>query len=510
MPLGSIFGDAAPRTLPTKFDVGKALASGKLTQEQIDAHLKENPNIVPINTPIRKPTLGDVGYRPIKDTARTLADVGIGALKSIPGTIEGATRLMGQGFNAISAPIVSAVTGKKQPSDYVNPINEGLASISQPSNSAQSVGKFLGDVGQFFIPGAAATKAGTVAEKLPMLSKASPFLQKIAGKAAQGLVTGGADAGINAAQQGKIDKNTALIGGLGAASPILGSAAAFPFKSARGAIGEAAVGTTLTQAGKDAARGFDVGQAATDFILPSLSRKGLQKKVATKISGVSRTLDSMIAEAASSGKGAKSAQELTRNIDDLIKKAEPDLLSGLGVEERKGVFAKMNDKIQGFIMDNPKTLDLTSQQVAKKKLGSRLGNILESDKVLRAGEAANAAIRKSLQSSIEKSVPGAKEANSILAPLLRANRRLLAKGERKGLWAPAYDVLAGTFWSQKQGSSITENPVDFAKNFLIGALIRRAAGTTLGKTSAASLLRLGEKTLQSPIPTALTSEITKN
>jgi hypothetical protein len=80
----------------------------------------------------------------------TLADLGLGALKSAAGTVVGAAQLAHQ------------VPGVRSAMDAAGLTPDRLVAARQavaPTNTAEQIGKGAGDVGQFFIPGPAVTKA---------------------------------------------------------------------------------------------------------------------------------------------------------------------------------------------------------------------------------------------------------------------------------------------------------------------------------------------------------------
>lgn len=167
-----------------------------------------------------------------QNIGNTIKDVSLGIGSSYLGALQSAGSAVNAGLNQTVGRAIDAATGKKFAStDYS--IKPGLTSAQvreklTPQNDAQSFGKAVGDISQYFIPAAKAAKAERIVTTLTkgigngLLAAGA----RIGGKAG---IQGATAGGVNLLQTGgdlKQAGNTALIaGGISGALGSVGEAA---------------------------------------------------------------------------------------------------------------------------------------------------------------------------------------------------------------------------------------------------------------------------------------------
>lgn len=142
-----------------------------------------------------------------------LRDLGIGLGQSAGSAVYGAGQLGEKILQGTAGRVVKAVTGKEAPRVY----GDVQPEVLQPKNTAQKIGKGVGDIAQFFIPSGAVSKtvkaADVAATKLPK------FLQGIAKTGARMGTEAISAGGVRAIQTG---------GDLGEAGGVAAFAGAIP------------------------------------------------------------------------------------------------------------------------------------------------------------------------------------------------------------------------------------------------------------------------------------------
>lgn len=90
---------------------------------------------------------------PVLDpAAQGAGQIGSGVIKSVAGAAAGAARLGIGGLNYLSKIPGLGFLNTPEDSKFMQPART-LEKIAQPENAGQTVGKYAGDIGQFFIPG---------------------------------------------------------------------------------------------------------------------------------------------------------------------------------------------------------------------------------------------------------------------------------------------------------------------------------------------------------------------
>ena len=103
-------------------------------------------------------------------------------------------------------------------------------------------------------------------------------------------------------------------------------------------------------------------------------------------------------------------------------------------------------------------------------------------------------LRKRVQTEIEKVAPEVKEINKELASVITAGKRLAKKPDfRSGL---LYDMMAGGAMSSGGGG--LGDPVEFAKNFVGGVLLRRGLSSTAVRTGSEKAGQAVQKLFTNP------------
>jgi hypothetical protein len=145
-----------------------------------------------------------------------------------------------------------------------------------------------------------------------------------------------------------------------------------------------------------------------------------------------------------------------------------------------------------------KKFDLNAQQQLKKDIYTGLENVFnknfQTTGKITAQQATERQIARKLRENLESKVPEVIALNKQLAPFLEAWKRLNAKW-----WYSGYltDILAGGFASWAP-TWIIDDPVWYAKNFLLWVIAKRAGTSTLAKTSASTLTANIEKLFKNP------------
>ena len=235
------------------------------------------------------------------------------------------------------------------------------------------------------------------------------------------------------------------------------------------------------------------------------------------------------------GKLKKATKPLTESLNSAIQNAQKTLdKKFFTIEEFTSSLKNeiiqnpaLRSKLKATPIDIPKVEEIIDETVAgyselfkyKKlklqdlqELKVALGQGLEAEykkaigATMRAKPITEMELRRKLKNEIEKYVPEAEGVNKELAPLLEAISRLERKGANRGL---LYDMLAGGFVAGGMNDAFS-NPITYAEKFLAGALLRKIAGTTAGKTITGTALRNAAKILSSaPIKMKLKEAIAK-
>jgi len=366
--------------------------------------------------------------------------------------------------------------------------------IGKTSGIGSTIGAGIGSIaGQ--IPGiVTGTEAGTAIGKSSALKMLPDW-----GKNIMGLLGGGA---INtetmvAGEKGRLATPEELK--TGAEIDLATAGAAMAIKKLGNFLFSRTIPTTITEVAKDTKKGLDIGEAVSGTGI-SVSKKQLGKNIQKKIQPLAAKLNSAI-EAADSKLEGK-----TFTINDYVDNLKSEIMDNpaiksklkatpIDMEKAAQTIDEVSDSYRKLYGD--RQLKLVDLQGIKKDLG--IGLSTEYNKavgaVARAKPLSEMQLRSNIRQEIENFVPEAKGINKDLAPLIEAASRLEKKGDRRGL---LYDIMAGGFYAGSPGEAIN-NPLEYAKKFVLGALLRRVAGTTAAKTITGSALNTAAGIMASPI-----------
>lgn len=420
---------------------------------------------------------------------RDPVQLAVGAAKGVASTISGASELGQRGLKLASTPLRAGL-GQMFNKNTDIPISSLPEEITTPSNQMQALGFGAEQIGEFFIPGSLAAKAG----KLEKAGKVGGMLSKF-GTSQKLLPTIGREAlgaaGITALQEGDITPNAAISGGIAGGFSAVGKLG----KTASNALFASAIPSTITQKGVAIAEKLGLGEAFGRDVGFQLTKKGMLQKASKKITKYSQQLDKAIIEADKARLPGlvKLGEKMGFTADDLIGPnvveqvvAHPMLKLKFGdIKPAKQAINRVVEEFRSVAGNKP--LTLSQVQNFKKKLGSSLTKFFakQGDATATAKEITNDILRSNAKEIIEKNVSTAKTLNQRMAPLLEGASRLKKKGSYSGYLT---DVIAG---GQSAGGieGAFTNPVDYATKFASGILLKRALFSTGAKTGVGSLLR---------------------
>jgi hypothetical protein len=164
------------------------------------------------------PLIGIGGPVQLTSNMPILPDIGQGIVKSGAGLLAGTSEVGRKIGNYVAK--IPGLGFLNQPN--VNPITQALQNYAQPSNFTQEIGKVIGDIGTFFIPGAAEesaiAKANDIIDSAKIAEKYGPAVADALKIAIKSLAGAGSMGGITALQTGGDKSQTGYGAILGAVS----------------------------------------------------------------------------------------------------------------------------------------------------------------------------------------------------------------------------------------------------------------------------------------------------
>lgn len=447
-----------------------------------------------------RPQQATAGKRNVEEVSRTGREIASG-LESFK---EGVSR----GLLSASELPQKAVAGAARALVGENPVTSGIeeglglgerakelskqraTEFTEELQASPTAAEITGAVGEF-APSIAATAPIAPAATLPRTGiQALKFLGRSLG----------ATTAIEGLTEGQLPtlEDITLGAGIDVFLPLSGELAG----KGAGLIGESLLKRTPTELAIDATRGFDLGKRLSETVGPRFTRKQLITAVNDNIATVSKELDDAIAIAEKSFTPRKAEEIANIALDstDAIKKT----FGNLGLEEAKRMENAMLDKALGFIQSNPGDLGLSEIQGLKKEVGQGLQSrnfftklFQQPDKVIQAGDAVNNKIREELARTINQNVPGAEEANRILSELITVRKGL---EKDSNFTRRLFTNIVGAGFASGGAGGIDEamnNPLNFAKNFIIGGMIFNGLNRTFPKSTSMSALEQASKGLKS-------------
>jgi hypothetical protein len=189
--------------------------NGVNTLQNTTQNITQNTNS---NSLIGGGVLGIGGPVQLTSNIPVLSNLGEGIVKSGAGLLAGTSEL-GRKINNYIAKIPGL--GFLNDSN-VNPITQALQNYAQPSNFTQEIGKVIGDIGTFFIPGAvgesAIAKANDIIDSAKIAEKYGPAVADALKVAVKTLAGAGSMGGVTALQTGGDKSQTMYSAVLGAIS----------------------------------------------------------------------------------------------------------------------------------------------------------------------------------------------------------------------------------------------------------------------------------------------------
>lgn len=258
--------------------------------------------------------------------------------------------------------------------------------------------------------------------------------------------------------------------------------------------------TTITEAGRDIRKWIDIWEAISTTGI-SFTKWQLIKKIEKKAGDLSQKVDDAIS------KVIKILWPNNITIPSLTKNLKKEIMEDSAIKSQlkgtpiqmKQIEESIDETISAYnSLFKGKKLDLKAQQELKKDIYVWLENVFnknfQTTGKITAQQATERQIARKLRANIEDKVPEVIELNKKLAPFLEAWKRLNAKWGYSGYLT---DILAWWFawWSP---GWIIEDPVGYAKNFLLWVIAKRAWTSTLAKTSASTLTANIEKIFKNP------------
>jgi len=443
--------------------------------------------------------------RALETVGKTIGETGVGIAKSfikLPQTAAAFGSDLGTRAAAATMPNKSYEDLKAAQKGGAMDTATARPEWTKAHSTAEKVGETIGDVGQFFIPVGGATSAATKAgEAASGLAKAAGFgekaistVGKIGETGVKSILGAGEQALRTGSQEGKADAQTAIAGAIGGATPALEHVGSLADKLGN-VVYSRVVPTTVKEAGKDAAKALDIGEAVSKTGI-SLTKNSVLTKIRDSVSSLGSQLDDAISRAVKAGKAY--------SIDDLVHETESALsdanlakkmqLSPLDIADaRKAV----SERLAGYKeLYGGKVLNEADLQSIKVGLGNGLEKVYKQalDVPLKSKALADMTFRSTLRQTIEDAVPEASPLNKKMAPLLEAEGRMLSKGSYSGYLT---DVLAGGF-AAGNVSDIIHDPVDYFKRFAEGVIVKRLGTSTAAKTAGGALIKAVGKIASTP------------
>lgn len=352
--------------------------------------------------------------------------------------------------------------------------------------TAQATGEFVGKVLPQVALGQAVTAPVVTAARgaLPAtgaIAKTVPFLAR------SGMET----VGYSGANRGELPTKTELATGLAFDTAAAGVSAGL------NKLGNFLFSTTIPKSLKERTKqmmmGTDPGEAVSKTGV-SMNQKSVYKKLVKESQKVADDVADMI-----SPKETGAVHQLDDVIGDLKNKVKENKslwrkLKLSPIDEKKA-FQVIDDISEQYRELYPDGLTLKALDDIKSQISTGLQT--EFNRALtatvRAAPAAEMEVRKSIVDYLDKEVPGYKAKMTEWAPILEAKGILKKKGAGYSRYLTS--LIGGAAYA---GGSINpieatqkaaSDPLKFVTDFLTGAVLTKAATSTLAKTTAGSLAK---------------------
>lgn len=334
---------------------------------------------------------------------KKLGDFGVGLAKGVGSTGSMGAKILGK----ITDPITKT---DSQNIDY--------KPLTTPTNNAQKAGFITEQIGEFFIPGAAATKVGKVAKVLPKVSKLGATVLKEAAS------TGG----VTLAQTGDI-KTAVANAGISSAIPLVGRAKDILTRPVKKVLSErispALLNKYVLKPGANAFQfGKDPGLGVAKEGLKANTREGLLTEIKLKKDEIGKQIDKVLTGA----QGKKiSLTPALKELDNQIMKASEngeELLYKRLTGIRDGLTSKFKI-IEGKAVkvgDKPTEVSPYQAALIKREIGSAAkwtGQAFDNE-----ANQARVKVYRIINDLIENAAPGSRPLNARYANMLTAEKAL--------------------------------------------------------------------------------------
>ena len=398
---------------------------------------------------------------PRKRGVATQIATGLG--KGIFSSIEGGTQLASKGLRAITPQF-----GR----DKDRPHPTLPKSITEPEGGIEKAAFATEQVGEFLVPGAAPLKGAKAVRAVGKIPKAIKAL-RTAG-------TAGLEAGaITSVQEGEVGKESAKAAAFGAAAPAVIGALTKPLKKAGEFVGGLTVPTTPTEFGKDMLRNLAIGKTIQEDVGFALTKSKLLKKIQSKATPLVNKVNTVIDDFVSANPGDKyKVKDILNGVEEAVVADSKTL--GLAPHQVESIRPRIQKELAEIAKQYKGGLDLNDVQRIKKELAVEKLYGGAVDKTLKAENAAILESAKKFRNVVDTKVPEVKALNKALSPLLEASKRIKKKPSfRSGLF---YDAVVGSSYAGNPLDAVRD-PVQYLKNFMVGAIGRRALSSTASKTA---------------------------
>jgi len=431
-----------------------------------------------------------LGYLPSIGRALKEADIdplmqaGVGAGKSLLHTAAETGAL-------ITDPIMKRVVSPRA----ISASDANIAKLTTPNNTAQKIGKAVGDVGQYLVPGMGEEKAATLLPKAPLLAKS--------------LYSAATTGALTAAQTGKPED--AIAGGVvGMLSPFLGKYVSGPVADwLQKYLGEKAPANVINRligvSKKELQYGNNPGLV--------IANEGLQDKVEQRISQLHSELLSRVG--ASSQAGAVGPSRLlaqatmpqtldtSKAVLDPIDREIASAMSGRVAN--KGYLNALLDLRDSITHDltaegargNPKNLVMSPADVLdfKRQIGKITRWTPENSAVYGELNGLKREIYHNLDTTLDQVAPGTEGLNSRMSDLISASEAIDRKipisyrsaGPLTRVGLPALGAVAG----EVAGHAATGGAIGLGANIAKDAVL-----STPGATARAQALQTATPLVQ--------------
>lgn len=409
------------------------------------------------------------------DQATNLPDVLGGIDKSAVGALGGIGSLFEKGADAFTRNLGIKPLSETAPGPS---LGENLTQFSQPTNTAQKIGKGIGDVAQLMAPtGLEEAGAGLAAKLAPEAPKLASGALKLAGKAFGGAAEFGGKTAVQTGGDAEQTKNAAIGGAI---LPVVNQALKTPLTMAAERIYQSALKPT----GELADRIANVRTGLKERVF--LTSGGVEK-VAQKIDDLESKLGAHITSAADKG-----AMVSTSKMEQFVNSIRDAFKHNVDVAEAEKADKTITDMLASFKKKYGEAIPIEEAQKIKVASGQNLrklyGQMTEAPRI----EASKQMVRGLKEGILEKA-PQVGDINSRLGKLYEFDKALeKAAGRVKNLNLLGMGGKLGAAVGGKAGA-FAGALADLAEHSFV------KSGAAIGLNDLATLMEKGKSIGQVPL-----------